>query len=77
MTVLSIGHLAPGGPWRMVLDKLLAVDALIFLASAGTSLASMRKRRIEASYETRAESIFFAGLVLLALIGVGLAFAIN
>ena len=34
MTVLSIGHLRPSGELRMVVDKLLAVDALVFLISA-------------------------------------------
>jgi len=60
-----------------VLDKLLAIDALIFLASAAISLISMRSRRASAKFEFRAEAVFFAGLVLLALVGVAIAFAIN
>lgn len=77
MTVLSIGHLAPGGEWRMVVDKLLAVDALIFLVSAGLSFMSMRSQRFGTRYETRAEAIFIAGLGLLALVAVVIAFAIT
>ena len=51
MTVLSIGHLGPAGEWRMVIDKLLAVDALVFLVSALLSFMSMRLRGSGPSYE--------------------------
>lgn len=44
MTVLSIGHLHQGGRPRVVLDKLLAIDALVFLASAVVSFLSIRSR---------------------------------
>jgi hypothetical protein len=77
MTVLSIGHLGPGGEWRMVIDKLLAVDALVFLVSAAMSFMSMRAQRFGTRYETRAETVFIAGLGLLALVAVMLAFAIT
>lgn len=75
MTVLSIGHLGPGGEWRMVTDKLLAVDALVFLVSALFSFMSMRSRRSGARYEARAELVSVAGLGLLALGTVVPAFA--
>lgn len=77
MTVLSIGHLGPGGGWRMVVDKLLAIDALIFLVSAAMSFMSMRAQRLGTRYEARAEAIFIAGLGLLALVAVMLAFEIT
>lgn len=77
MTVLSIGHLSHGGEVRMVMDKLLAVDALVFLASALLSFMSMRTPGLRPCYEARAELIFIAGLGLLALVAVVLAFAIN
>jgi hypothetical protein len=76
MTVLSIGHLAHGGELRMVVDKLLAVDALVFLLSALLSFASMRFRGW-ARYEARAELVFTAGLGLLALVGVIIAFVVT
>ena len=76
-TVLSIGHLGPGGNWRMVVDKLLAIDALIFLVSAAMSFMSMRSRRMGTRYESRAETIFIAGLGLLAMVAVVLAFVIT
>lgn len=77
MTVLSIGHLGAGGEWHMVIDKLLAIDALVFLASALLSFISMRPNQFSASYETRAEVVFVAGLGLLALGAVALAFMIK
>jgi hypothetical protein len=77
MTVLTIGHLGSGGPWRLVIDKLLAVDALMFLISALLSFVAMKSSHIAVVYESRAELIFVAGLGLLALGAVALAFAIT
>lgn len=77
MTILSIGHLGSGSEWHMLIDKLLAVDALVFLASALLSFISMRSNRFGTAYETRAEMVFIAGLGVLALGAVALAFAIK
>lgn len=77
MTVLSIGHLAPADGLRIVVDKLLAVDAIIFLISAALSFLSMRSRRTGVLYEARAETIFILGLALLAMVAVVLAFSIT
>ena len=77
MTVLSIGHLGPRGEVHEVIDKLLAIDALVFLASALLSFMSMRSRDLRARHEARAELVFITGLALLALGAVALAFAIT
>ena len=77
MTVLSIGHLGPGGEWRMVIDKLVAVDALVFLISALLSFMSMRVPSAGQRHEARAELVFIAGLGMLALGAVVLAFVIS
>ncbi|MDR3453699.1 MAG: hypothetical protein P4L96_13035 [Rhodoferax sp.] len=77
MTVLSIGHLGPGGDARMVIDKLLAVDAVVFLASALLSFMSIRGGHANGRLESRAEVVFIVGLGLLALGAVVLAFAIT
>ena len=77
LTALYISLLGPRGDLRTVIDKLLAVDALVFLVSALLSFLSMRSRRMGLRYETRAELIFVAGLGLLALGAVVLAFAIT
>jgi hypothetical protein len=77
MTVLSIGHLGPGGELRLILDKVLAFDALVFMVSALLSFMSMRSQDSAPRYEVRAEIVFLAGLGLLALGAVVLAFAIR
>ena len=77
MTVLTIGHLGPRGDLRMFVDKMLAVDALVFLASALLSFMSMRTLPSGRRYEAHAETVFIAGLGLLALGAVVLAFAIT
>ncbi|MBO9648197.1 MAG: hypothetical protein J7605_06770 [Variovorax sp.] len=77
MTVLSIGHLNPGGELRWVVDKLLAVDSLLFLVSALLSFVSMRTRLPSPKYEFRAEVVFIVGLGILAMVAVVLAFAIT
>ncbi|MDN2712831.1 hypothetical protein O0880_25780 [Janthinobacterium sp. SUN118] len=77
MTVLSIGHLAPRGDVRVVIDKLLAVDAIVFLVSAVMSFMSLRPGHARLRYEWWGELVFICGLALLALGAVVLAFVIN
>lgn len=77
MTILTIGHLGAGSKWHIVIDKLLAVDALVFMSSALLSFIAMRSKKLGASYEMRAEMVFIVGLSLLALGAVGLAFVIK
>jgi hypothetical protein len=62
MTVISIIkllHIGSAGTW---IDKLLAIDALIFLASALFSYASLREDSLEV-FENYADSSFMLGLV--------------
>ncbi|MET0519568.1 MAG: hypothetical protein ABW005_12135 [Burkholderiaceae bacterium] len=73
MTVLSIGHLRQGGESRVLIDKLLAFDALVFLCSALLSFFSMRSPRHGARYEGHAELVFLVGLAVLAIGAVVLA----
>ena len=77
MTVLSIGHLGPGGELHVIVDKVLAVDALVFLVSALLSFMSMRTHGFATRYEVRAELVFLVGLGMLALGAMVLAFAIR
>ena len=77
MTVLSIGHLGPGSEMHMLIDKLLACDALVFLVSALLSFMSMRAPDLPSHNEARAEWVFITGLGLLALGAVALAFSIT
>lgn len=77
MTVLSIGHLSQVGVFRFVVDKLLATDALVFLVSALLSFMSMRSKSAGARLESAAEIVFIAGLSLLAVGAMILAFEIT
>ncbi len=77
LTALYISLLSPMGAQRMVIDKLLAVDTLVFLLSATLSFMSMRARGRAAAYESYAEAIFIAGLGLLSLVALTLAFVVD
>jgi hypothetical protein len=77
MTVMSIGHLGPHDGARLLIDRLLALGALVFLASALLSFISMRSRRSGARLEAWGETVFIVGLGLLALGAVALAFALR
>lgn len=77
IAVLSMGHLGSAGRVRVLIDKLLAFDALMFLTSAVLSFMSMRMALSSIRLESRAELIFLGGLGVLALATVALAFSIN
>lgn len=77
LTALYISLLGPAGTGRVLVDKLLAVDALVFLVSATLSFVSMRSGHKGRRFEARAEAIFLGALGLLALVAMMLAFAVN
>jgi uncharacterized membrane protein SirB2 len=77
MTVLTIGHLTASGQIRWLIDKLLALDALLFLASAVMSFMSLRVRTGRRQLELRAEWVFIVALALLAFAAIVLAFEIT
>lgn len=77
LTALYISLLRPPSAGRVLVDKLLAVDALVFLASALLSFLSMRVARDAARWESLGESVFVVGLGLLALGAVALAFVVS
>lgn len=77
MTVLSIAHLGTGDGLRMANDKLVAVDSLVFLASAVMSFMSMRRTGPQVRLESWAESVFVVGLAMLACAAVLVAFAVR
>lgn len=77
LTALYISLLSPFSAGRVVVDKLLAVDALVFLISALLSFMSMRVRGRAVRYESLAESVFIGALGLLALGALVLAFAVS
>jgi hypothetical protein len=77
MTVMSIGHLGPRDDLRLLIDRMLAIDALARNTSALLSFISMRSRRSGVRLEAWGEVVFIAGLALLALGAVTLAFALR
>ena len=77
LTALYISLLGPPSAGRVLVDKLLALDGLVFLASAVLSFMSMRLRSRAARYESLGENVFIAGLGLLALGGLVLAFVVS
>jgi hypothetical protein len=74
VTVLSIVKLASPGTLGYVIDKLLALGSLVFLASATLSFMSIRSQAL--GLEAMAEWVFLAGLALLGAVTVVIAYAI-
>lgn len=73
MTVISIIkllHIGPAGTW---IDKLLAIDSLTFLASAGFSYFSLRDETLE-RLESYADLAFMIGLMGMSICAFLLAF---
>ncbi len=60
-----------------VVDKLDVVTILIFLVASFLSYASMRIARRSDLYEKIADMVFLAGLLLLSLIAIVMAFEIR
>lgn len=77
MTVIAIRHLTPISGANVILDKLLAIDALLFLVSGIFSFSSIRNSRLATRLERYAEQIFLLAQALLALGAIGLAFVIT
>lgn len=76
MTVVSIVKLVhPAGVGHLI-DKVLAVDSVIFLASAILSFVSMRRAASGVRIETWAETAFLFALALVAVASMLLAFEI-
>jgi hypothetical protein len=77
MTVLSIGRLSRSGRLGFLVDKMLAVDSVIFLASAALSFVAIRIATNTDNVETWAEKLFLLGLSLCAVVAVVIALAID
>jgi hypothetical protein len=61
---------------RGIIDKLLALGSLVFLASVTISFISIRSRAAAVRLEAMAEWVFLAGLALLSAVTVVIAYAI-
>lgn len=77
MTVLSIGRISQAGQLGAFVDKMLAVDALLFLLSAFLSYVAIRADRQGRRIENWAEEVFLLALTLCAIAAIGIALAID
>jgi hypothetical protein len=77
MTVLSIGRIAHAGQLGEFIEKLLAIDAVMFLVSAVLSFVSIRVSARNAQLERWAEELFLLGLSLSTVATVAIALTID
>jgi len=77
MTVISVVKLTHPGRVGVVIDKLLALDTVLFLASALFSFVSMRIRRFETRLEGFAEILFLIALCVAGIAALVLSFQIS
>lgn len=75
MMVIPVVKLLHFGQVGLLLDKLLAIDTLVFMTSAGLSYAAMRQSRY-AKLERYADQIFMLGLMELGVCAILLAFEV-
>jgi len=76
MMVISIikgMHVGYGG---QIIDKILAIDSIIFMGSAYCSYLSMRLPNFSLRLEKFADSVFMFGLSIMVVGTVGLAYEI-
>ena len=76
MMVISVVNLSTVQIRQGVIDELLAVDAVVFLASVIASYMSLRRRdaRQADELERVADRLFIAGMILMVGAGVWFAF---
>ncbi len=77
MTVISVVKLMQPGSVGVVIDKLLALGTVLFLASALLSFVSMRIQRVESRLESFAEILFVVALGIAGIAAVVLSFQIS
>lgn len=76
VTVISIIKGMHIGYPGLIIDKVLALDSMIFLASAACSYFAMRLAEQATRLENLADSTFMFGLLLMVVGTVGFAFEI-
>lgn len=76
ITVISIIKGMHVGYAGQIIDKMLAIDSIIFMVSTACSYLSMRIARLSVRLEKWADNLFMFGLIIMAAGTVGLAFEI-
>jgi phosphoglycerol transferase MdoB-like AlkP superfamily enzyme len=77
MTVISVVKLMQPGSVGVVIDKMLALGTVLFLASALLSFVSMRIQRVGSRLESLAEILFVVALGIAGIAAVVLSFQIS
>ena len=76
VTAIGIVRLMHAGTVGYYVDKLLAIDSILFVACSVISFASARLDARAVQLETLAESIFLVGLFLLGIASLFMVFKI-
>lgn len=74
MTVISLVQLVPKNAISSWTDEILALDALVFLASAWLSYWTLRHEKHAEYLENVADWLFLTGLSVMGLVSVLIAF---
>ncbi len=74
MTVISIVKLTQASKGESWIDEILALDSIIFLASAFFSYLSIRQSQSFRHYESWADTTFMWGLLLMVVSTLALSF---
>lgn len=77
VTAIGIIRLMHAGTVGFYVDKLLAIDSVLFVICSAFSFYSARNTQRSAQLENIAESIFLAGLTLLGIASVFMTFKVG
>lgn len=74
MTVISLVQLIPKNAVSSWADEILAVDAFVFILSAGLSFWTLRHEKNADKLELTADFLFLTGLIVMGLVSALIAF---
>ena len=77
ITAISVVKFAHVGTAGAFLDRLLGIATCLFLVSAITSFASIRRVAAQRRLESAAEAVFIVALVLVTVAALGMAFELH
>lgn len=77
ITVLGLVRLMHTGDVGFYVDKLLAIDSLVFIVCSVLSFASIRVASRSQQFENWAELAFMLGLLILGVVSVFLSFKVR
>lgn len=77
VTAIGIVRLMSAGTGEYYVDKLLAIDSILFVICSSVSFAAVRLAARAEQLESIAESLFLVGLLLLGIASVFMAFQVK